>query len=195
MDPLYSHGLDFVGNTVWAVHRIVTDSLRGADVQERIAAYELNYRESFQRWFSSLYQDKYQYIGDAELMNAAVLMDVGCYFIGPVKMVMDDHHKNLASLPYGGPVGAAFGKFMTFYNRRLAHLGRQRRERGNFGPKNLDQHFIFRDSFHPGYAVRKLIFSGMRAWLKAEWSMLWGQRKPQPMPQLTPEVTPLSPAP
>lgn len=196
MDPLYSHGLDFVGNTVWAVHRIVSDSLRGDDVQDRVAAYELNYRESFQRWFTSLYRDKYQYIGDAELMNAAVLMDVGCYFIGPVKMVMDDHHKNLASLPYGGPVGAAFGKFMTFYNRRLACLGRRRRECGTFGPKNLDQHFIFRDSFHPGYAVRKLIFSGMRAWLRAEWSMLWNrQPQPQPMPQLAPDVPPLSPAP
>ena len=196
MDPLYSHGLDFLGNTVWAVHRIVCDALRGSDVRERIAAYELNYRESFQRWFSSLYQDKYQYIGDAELMNAAVLMDVGCYFIGPVRMVMEDHHRNLASLPYGGPIGAAFAKFMSCYNRRLARLGRLRREQGNFGPKNLDRHFIFRDSFQPGFAVRKLIFSGMRGWLKAECAMLWRRApKSQPMVRLSPEATPLTPVP
>ena len=163
-------------------------------MQERVAAYELNYRQSFQRWFSSLYLDKYHYIGDAELMNAAVLMDVGCYFIGPVKMVMDDHYKNLASLPYGGPVGAAFGQFMSCYNRRLAYLGRKRREQGNFGPKNVDHHFIFSDSFLPSYAVRKLIFRGMRAWLKAEVSVLWGRRKRQTRPQTALEITPLAPA-
>ena len=128
-------------------------------------------------------------------MNAAVLMDVGCYFIGPVRMIMDDHQKHLASLPYGGPIGAAFGKFMSFYNRRLARLGRLRRERGNFGPRNLDQHFIFADSFQPNFGVGKLILSGMRAWLKAEIMSLRHRPAARSVTRLAPEATPLAPVP
>ena len=195
MDPLYSHGIDFIGNTTWAVHRMVVDSLKGQPVADRIADYNLNYAECYQRWFTSLYLNKYEYIGDAELMNAAVLMDVGCYFIGPVRMVMEDHQKHLDSLPYGGPIGAAFSKFMSFYNRRLAHLGRLRRERGNFGPQNLDQHYIFADSFQPNFRVRKLIFSGIRAWLKAE-VRAWRHRPAiRPISQMAPEATPSAPIP
>jgi flavin-dependent dehydrogenase len=175
MDPLYSHGIDYVGNTVWAVSRIVLESLGGACVKEKVAAYDLNYRESYQRWFRSLYQDKYYYVGDAELMNAAVLLDIGCYFIGPVRMVWTDHQTELASLPYGGPIGAAFGKFMAFYNRRLVKLAKQRKANGTFGRRNVDHQFIFRDSFQPSFAVRNLIFDGLKAWLKLEWSGLFAR--------------------
>ena len=40
------------------VPRIVTECLRGNNVGSRIAAYELAFRESFQRWFTSLYKDR-----------------------------------------------------------------------------------------------------------------------------------------
>jgi flavin-dependent dehydrogenase len=191
MDPLYSHGIDFVGNTVWAVSRLVLESLGGACVKEKAAAYDLNYRESYQRWFRSLYQDKYYYIGDAELMHAAVLLDVGCYFIGPVRMVWSDHRKELTSLPYGGPAGSAFGRFMTFYNRRLVKLANQRKANGTFGRKNVDHQFIFRDSFQPSFAVRNLIFDGLRAWLILEWSGWFGGRRAGARPApITPHSSP-----
>ncbi len=190
MDPLYSHGIDYVGNTVWAVSRLVLDSLGGACVKDKVAAYDLNYRESFQRWFRSLYQDKYYYIGDAELMHAAVLLDVGCYFIGPVRMVWTDHRKELTSLPYGGPIGAGFGKFMAFYNRRLVHLAKQRQANGTFGRKNVDHQFIFRDSFQPSFAVRNLIFDGLRAWLKLEWSGKFGRKRAKSLPAPVPGTSP-----
>lgn len=179
MDPLYSHGIDYVGNTVWAVSRLVLESLGGACVKEKVAAYDRNYGESYQRWFRSLYQDKYYYIGDAELMHAAVLLDVGCYFIGPVRLVWNDHRKELTSLPYGGPVGAWFGKFMAFYNRRLVKLAQKRKATGTFGRRNVDHQFIFRDSFQPSFAVRNLLFDGLRAWLKLECSG-WFTRTRQP---------------
>ena len=196
MDPLYSHGIDYVGNTVWAVSRIVLQSLGGACVKERVAVYDLNYRESYQRWFRSLYQDKYYYVGDAELMNAAVLLDIGCYFIGPVRMVWTDHKTELASLPYGGPMGAAFGKFMAFYNRRLVRLARQRKANGTFGRRNVDYQFIFRDSFQPSFAVRNLIFDGLKAWLKLEISGLLSARpKRTPLPVSNPVPLPVEPVP
>ena len=196
MDPLYSHGIDYVGNTVWAVSRIVLESLRGACVKKRVSAYDENYRESYQRWFRSLYQDKYYYVGDAELMNAAVLLDIGCYFIGPVRMVWTDHKTELASLPYGGPVGAAFGKFMAFYNRRLVKLAKQRKANGTFGRKNVDHQFIFRDSFQPSFAVRNLIWDGLKAWLKLEIRARFAARPAgKPFPVSTAALLPPEPVP
>ena len=188
MDPLYSHGIDFVGNTVWAVSRLVLESLNGEKVGEKVRAYNRNYGESYLRWFRALYQDKYYYMGDAELMNAAVLLDVGCYFIGPVRMVWADHRTELRSLPYGGPIGAAFGSFMAFYNRRLVRLAKQRKKNGTFGRRNLDTQYIFRDSFQPSFAVRNLIFDGLRAWLKLELS---GLLAPRPLPQPGEAAAPL----
>ena len=171
MDPLYSHGIDFIGNTVWAVSRLILESLEGACVKEKVAAYNKNYAECCQRWFRALYQDKYYYVGDAELMNAAVLLDIGCYFIGPVRMVWTDHETELRSLPYGGPVGAGFGKFMAFYNRRMVHLAKQRRAHGTFGRR--------------------------KAWMKVECSAWFGRwKKPLPEPAMEPRrgtLPPLSP--
>jgi hypothetical protein len=138
-----------------------------------------NYAECYDRWFRALYQDKYYYVGDAELMNAAVLLDIGCYFIGPVRMVWADHKTELRSLPYGGPVGAGFGKFMAFYNRRMVHLAKKRKAAGIFGRRNVDHQFIFRDSFQPSFAVRNLIFDGLKAWLKLECAAAFQPKKPQ----------------
>ena len=189
MDPLYSHGIDYVGNTVWAVSRILLESLGGTCVKQQVAAYDLNYRESYERWFRSLYLNKYYYVGDAELMNAAVLLDIGCYFIGPVRMVWTDHKTELASLPYGGPIGAAFGKFMAFYNQRLVKLAKQRKANGTFGRKNVDHQFIFRDSFQPSFAVRNLIFDGLKAWLKLEIAARFAPR-PMKRPAFASAATP-----
>jgi flavin-dependent dehydrogenase len=197
MDPLYSHGIDFIGNTVWAVSRLILESLEGTCVKEKTASYNKNFTECYQRWFRALYQDKYYYLGDAELMNAAVLLDIGCYFIGPVRMVWTDHQTELRSLPYGGPIGAGFGKFMAFYNRRMVHLAKQRRANGTFGRRNVDHQFIFRDSFQPSFAVRNLIFDGLKAWLKVECSGWFGRwKKPVPQPAAEPlraVLPPLSP--
>ena len=190
MDALYSHGIDFVGNTVWAVHRIVADGLRGQDVRERAAAYAVQYRESCDRWFRSLYLDKYRYMGDAELMRAAVFMDIGCYFIGPVRLVYGDPDKEFALLPYNGRIGAWFGRFMSFYNRRLAALAEERRRRGLWGRRNAGHHCVFAESFTPSLTVRKLIFRGAWAWLRCEIGTRLAPRRPEraaaPVPSPTP---------
>jgi flavin-dependent dehydrogenase len=170
MDPLYSHGIDFVGNTVFAVKTILLDALNGQCVKDRALAYTRQYQESYLRWFDALYRDKYQYLGDSELMRAALFLDLGCYFIGPVRLIYSDMQKELALLPYNGPIGFAVGKFMRFYNRRLAALGEIRRKKGIWGRKNLGNHCVISESFVPTYAVRKLIMQGVWLWLKCEVS-------------------------
>ncbi len=188
MDPLYSHGIDFIGNTVWAVHLLLTAALRGDDVSARLTAYNKDYGTGFQRWFTSLYKDKYQYLADAELMYAAVLMDIGCYFMGPVKLTYADHRRHLAELPYHGRIGSGVARFMSFYNRRLACLAMKRREQGTLGRRNLDRHYIFPENFTPNFKARKLVFAGIRAWLRAEISMFCSRKKS--VPAMTPAPAP-----
>jgi len=111
-------------------------------------------------------------------------------------MVWADHKTELASLPYGGPIGEAFGKFMAFYNRRLVKLAKQRKANGTFGRKNVDHQFIFRDSFQPSFAVRNLIFDGLKAWLKLEISDCFSARpKRTALPVSNPVPLPVEPVP
>lgn len=182
MDPLYSHGIDFIGSTVCSVRAILLDALNGECVKDRAVAYSRQYQESFMRWFDALYRDKYRYIGDEELMRAAIFMDIGCYFIGPVRLIYEDMEKEFALLPYNGAIGAAVGKFMGFYNRRFAALAELRREKGIWGRKNLRNHCVFRDSFVPSIAVRSLIMRGMWLWLKCEISTRLASKQPSKLP-------------
>ena len=177
MDPLYSHGIDFIGNTVWAVRAILLDALNGECVKERAVAYSRQYQESYMRWFDALYRDKYRYLGDEELMRAAIFMDIGCYFLGPVRLIYGDMDKELSLLPYNGPIGAAVGRFMRFYNRRFAALAEIRRSKGIWGRKNLRNHCVFASSFVPTFAVRSLIVKGMWLWLKCEISTRLAPRR------------------
>jgi flavin-dependent dehydrogenase len=170
MDPLYSHGIDFIGNTVFAVKTILLDALNGECVKQRGVEYSRDYQASYMRWFDALYRDKYRYLGDEELMRAGIFMDIGCYFIGPVRLIYSDMKTEFAKLPYNGPIGAAVGRFMRFYNKRLAALAELRRSKGIWGRRNLGNHCVFASSFVPSYAVRSVILKGIWLWLKCEVS-------------------------
>ena len=62
-------------------------SLAGEDVAPRLDYYNEQYPVTYRLWFETLYKDKYFYMGDAELMSAALLLDVGSYFVGLVTPV------------------------------------------------------------------------------------------------------------
>jgi flavin-dependent dehydrogenase len=172
MDPLYSHGIDFIANTVYAVSRIVIDSLAGQDVTRRAQEFDLSYQKCFRLWFEALYKDKYCYLGDAELMTAATLMDVGFYFLGPVRLLYEDHRTEMTHMPYHGRIGAFIGGLMRRYNARLATLAHRRRLYGIYGEGNLDRHLIFPDVFSPKPRTLKLILLGFRIWMRCEWRTL-----------------------
>ena len=84
IDPLYSPGLDFCSYTSFYVADMLATNLAGEDVSERIRYYNEQYPITYRLWFETLYKDKYYYMGDAELMSAALLLDVGAYFVGLV---------------------------------------------------------------------------------------------------------------
>jgi flavin-dependent dehydrogenase len=187
MDPLYSQGLDYCAHTVYATHTILVDALKGECVRERTIAYSVNFAESYQQWFEALYKDKYRYMGDAELMFTAFLLDLCMYFLGPVRLVYRDREAEFSRLPYQGPAGRRVARFMAFYNRRLAALADQRIAHGDYGRHNLRERFIVKQGLAPGAALIPLFLRAMTCWGRAELhgllSRLRTTSKPASIPQ------------
>jgi flavin-dependent dehydrogenase len=178
LDPLYSPGLDMVAFTVSAAVDLVGDALTGKDVTARRTEYNRSYQEQFHTWFESVYRDKYYYMGDAELMTIAFLFDVATYFMGPVRQAYGRCPKRYTIFPYTGPIGGAVGRFMRFYNRRLATLAKRRYAAGTYGRKNLDRRLLL-PGFSPDASSFKFVRLGLRKWLNAEWSNLFVRFPPE----------------
>lgn len=186
MDPLYSPGLDFCSYTVSIASKLVGDALDGMDWRSETDRYNAEYRISFHTWFETIYKDKYHYMGDAQLMSAALLLDVATYFIGPLRYVYDDTEREFVKLPFQGVPGKVFGAFMRLYNRRLSRLAQCRRAKGIYGWKNHGWRELY-DGFTPDLRVRKLLYKGVGKWLAAEIGTALARpqddrRIPQPVP-------------
>lgn len=168
MDPLYSQGLDYCSHTVYSSYVLMRKHFNGECVKAEIMQREDEFKRSYFYWFDAIYKDKYYYMGDAELMFVAFLLDISTYFIGPVRLVYEDQDMEFAKMPYDGPAGTFFAKFMRLYNRRLVRLAKKKIAAGKFGDKNLHHHFITSNAFTPGPATMKLMFKGIKIWLWAE---------------------------
>lgn len=176
IDPLYSQGLDYCGHTVFAVTQMIRRELRGEDVSEQLEYLRTAYKRSYRLWFESLYKGKYEYLGDAELMRIAFIMDLGTYFVGPVRLVYDNPDYEFARLPYDGPAGTAFAKFMAFYNRRLNAMAKKRLARGTYGAWNRGMDLTLGQSYTPDFSALRFLRWGVRLWLMAELRTLFGRR-------------------
>ncbi|MHC4960434.1 MAG: NAD(P)/FAD-dependent oxidoreductase [Planctomycetota bacterium] len=168
MDPLYSQGLDYCSHTVYAVHKHIVAQLRGEDVRERIRAYSDEYATSYRRWFEALYLDKYRYLGDATLMHAAFLLDLGSYFSGPVRLAYNNPDEAFSELPYRGPAGAFFARMMRLYNRRLGAIADKWRAAGVYGRRNRESSRLIARGFMPGWNAAVLLSRGLLTWLWLE---------------------------
>ena len=172
LDPLYSPGLDFVSYTVNNAVTLLSDVLSGKNISKAKDFYNKRYQEQFHTWFNGVFKDKYYYMGDAELMSAAMLMDVTAYFMGPVRKMYGNAPDRYTDLPYGGPVGQSVGKFMRLYNRRLAKIAQRRMAAGTYGRRNSDRRMLL-PGFSPDAESLKLATIGLRLWAKAEWQNLF----------------------
>jgi flavin-dependent dehydrogenase len=186
MDPLYSQGLDFCGHSVYSVKSILLRGLAGEETTADLARYNGQFQQSYHRWYESLYKDKYYYLGDAELMNAAFLMDLGTYFLGPVRLVYEDTDGEFSKMPYDGAIGGGFARFMSFYNRRLVVLAKKRRAAGTYGAANLEHDLLLRESFQAKPLAIGLLLRGIRRWLGLEARHLF---VPLPHDEAQEEVT------
>jgi len=187
LDPLYSAGLDYCSWTVnSAVRRIAAErageAVDLADINERFS-------RSYRGWFEALYRDKYFYLGDAQLMQAAFLMDLGWFFFGPVRELAICPKGGFERFPFDGPVDGAVSRFMAFANRRLKSLALRRRECGVYGATNLD-HRMMVTGFEPTPKALKMVWKGMKIWLRAEVQTLFLRRESTVLGERTPVPAP-----
>ncbi len=180
IDPLYSQGLDYCGHTVYAVTQVILKHTQGDDVTEDLEYLKGAYQRSYRLWFESLYKNKYRYMGDAELMRISFIMDLGTYFIGPVRLVYTDPKYEWTRLPYDGPAGTLFAKFMAFYNRRLAAMADKRWAKGTYGAWNTGKDLTLGQSYSPNLSAFMFLRWGLRLWLIAELKTFFSKAKPNP---------------
>jgi len=136
LDPFYSPGLDYAAMTIIRSTEIIAADLEGEQVSKRIAAHNRHVTRGFRRWFEALYRDKYHYLGDFELMRIALRIDVAGYYFGVVRQA----YKGRPEVSFGNNLGLPFFWTMRFVNRRLARLGKKRKELGlssNSGKRDL----------------------------------------------------------
>src|SRR5437016_152576 len=180
IDPLYSPGLDFCSFTSYYVANLLARSLAGENVSALLDYYNAQYPVTYRKWFESLYQDKYFFMGEADLMSAALLLDVASYYIGIVRPVYRDPEYAFARLPFEGRPGRIAASMIRFYRRRLVALAKNRAAAGRLGEVNSGWRELY-DGFVPDFRLRKQIAQGLRRWWSAEWKNLtMSPRRAQP---------------
>jgi flavin-dependent dehydrogenase len=198
LDPFYSPGLDWITYTAVATTDLILAERRGeSDIPKRLERHNRDFVRCYQRWFEAIYQDKYEYMGDFELLRIAFLFDLGLYylFVAAQPFLLGAHM--LIRPIYSLPPSTPFFWFMRLYNRRMARMARARRARGLHGRRNAGQRFLF-----PGFAFSiasgRPMFKAWRSWIWLEltegWRS-WGRQRetqPQPQPQPQPEARPMS---
>jgi len=71
MDPFYSPGMDWISFTTTSATELITAQRRGESMAERIEPYNRDFSLCYQSWFESVYKDKYEYMGEWDLMSIA----------------------------------------------------------------------------------------------------------------------------
>jgi len=142
IDPFYSPGLDWAALTVTHTTKVILETRAApGTLAARVAKHNHDFRRGFERWVRALYLDKYYYMGDAELMEVALRMEVSLYYFG---VVTQPYRGGVASLdvPFAPPVSAPFYTLMAFVNRRLARLARVRLAAGTWGRRNTGRRVL-----------------------------------------------------
>ena len=189
LDPYYSPGLDHASLSCYATAKMIEEDLLGkldeACLRREIADHNERFARSYRRWFTGLYQDKYEIFGDAELCSASFLLDTAMYYTGVITPI----HENLDFLRHplfgqGIWQTAAAYRVMRFYNQRLIRLARLRRHLGIYGRKNAGWRFFVRTASLGRTGSVDMFKVGLKTWLKAElathWRRLLPRRKPLP---------------
>jgi len=181
IDPFYSSGLDFCAFTTSGAAALIDRSLAGEDVRAEVGKFNERFQFCYRAWFESIYRDKYYYMGDAELMGAAFLMDIASYHLGPVRQVYSDPARQFESFPFDGVPGRVVHRVMSFYNRRLATLAQRRKAAGTYGAHNTGWRLLL-GGFLPDATSGRLLLRGIFRWLKAEWDNIWLRAVPESLP-------------
>src|SRR5690606_35408302 len=104
MDPFYSPGMDWISFTSSAATQLILGERTGAeDAAAKSHALNRDLCRSYNRWFEAIYQNKYIYMGDFELMSLAFQLDLGTYYYGLVSQPFKYGDSALNTPPFSHP--------------------------------------------------------------------------------------------
>ncbi|MDB6171521.1 MAG: dependent oxidoreductase [Chthoniobacteraceae bacterium] len=167
LDPLYSPGMDWISFTVTASVALIVAEQRGDPIDSLIEKHNNDFSKSYQRWFQAIYKDKYEYVGEFDLMRLAFLMDLGLYYLGVVSQPFKFGAQSLRVPPFSLNVASPVFYFMRAYNRRFASMARERRRRSQWGRANNARRYLFQSfSLSPKDLPRILGAATQWAWLE-----------------------------
>lgn len=176
MDPFYSPGMDWISFTTSSAANLITQARSGQPMEDKIAQYNRAFSISHRSWFEALYKDKYEYMGEFDLMSLAYRLDLGLYYWGVVAHPFRDGPKALHKPPFAPPDGRFVYRLMSTYNRRFAQIARRRRRMGTLGQTNKGNRCLI-----PGYKIERndaiklfgLLFEWAVLEIKEGWRSWW----------------------
>lgn len=181
LDPFYSPGLDWIAFTTSAAAELITAQRRDEPLAGRIAAHNRDFSRSYRSWFESIYKDKYEYLGEWDLMSLAFRLDLGMYYLGIVSQPFKIGPRALLSPPFSVPVSRPVFQLMRAYNRRFVSIARRRRRDYALGKTNCSNRCLI-----PGFTLDRSdvtrLFGSLAKWgwmeLTEGWRSWW-QRRPE----------------
>ena len=172
MDPFYSPGMDWISFTASSAANLITQQRQGGEMTHRLAKYNRDFAVSHRRWFTSLYKDKYEYMGEYDLMSLAFRLDLGLYYWGVVEAPFNHGEEQLFAPPFSPPTGRVFAALMGLYNKRFARIARRRRRVGALGKTNRGHRCLI-----PGFMLKRSnmlhLFPLLLTWLWLEAREGW----------------------
>jgi flavin-dependent dehydrogenase len=189
LDPFYSPGLDWISFTTSSAAELITAQRRGEPMPERIARYNRDFSVSYHSWFEALYRDKYEYMGEWDLMSLALRLDLGLYYLGVVEKPFRYGEKALLMPPFVGPKSGRALNLMRTYNRRLAEIARHRRRTGTLGKTNCGMRYLI-----PGFTLNRRdtgqLLGALASWISLEIREGWRswRRSPEPKAKFQPQL-------
>ena len=172
IDPFYSPGMDWISFSASAAAELITAQRRGESMTDRIAQHNDDFALSYRSWFESLYKDKYEYMGEWDLMSTAFRLDLGFYYLGPVADIFKHGEQGLLKPLFSVPRSRLAFHFIRTYNRRFAKIARCRRATNRLGQSNKGKRCLL-----PGFTLnrsdtRRLV-GAMASWARIELAEAW----------------------
>jgi flavin-dependent dehydrogenase len=143
LDPFYSPGMDWISFTSYSAAKLILNQQGGEAVAPLVEKHNRLFVRSYARWFEAVYKDKYEYLGEFDLMRLAFLLDLGLYYLGVASQPFKRGHEAFLEPVFSTPPSVPFFHLMSFYNRRFAKMARVRSLRGKLGRCNDGRRFLF----------------------------------------------------
>jgi hypothetical protein len=137
-----------------------------------VRRHDQTYGSSHRAWFEAVYRDKYEYVGEFDLMSLALILDLGLYYLGIASQPYKLGARALLVPPFSEKVSRPFFRLIRTYNRRFAQIARRRRRLGLLGRKNRGRRCLI-----PGFTLKPtdvgMIVRALLGWCWLELTEGW----------------------